>query len=194
MAVQLYDVNTTARNVVSFDLFRMMHRTYELCIEIMSDLRNYNFPTNLPMQDRMQLKGGVLSRFYTNIAIIKSGFTSMLPAYFNVTEQNIHLPTNFNYVPYDVMRVALAGVTFRIAEAIMDACKPEIIGHQHRLQLRLFHQRNLLDNQFQHYLTLLRTSGMLGITNADNVNAFIQNRTEHLDEPTRNRALNGDPE
>lgn len=186
MAERAYGPNKTAKNVVSFELFKLMHVTYGHCINHLSDIRNYEFPDTMLPIDRIQAKGGCLARFYSQITEIRHILNDMLPNYFNIEQDD-----NFNYVPYDVMRVALDGISYRIAEALMEACHRRYVGRQDRLQLRLFHLRNILDTSFTTYLHALRAANMLGSTNLHNVNQFIHNHTRFLSEADKCIAFNG---
>ncbi len=107
----------------------------------------------------------------------------LLPLYFT--------DRNYNFVPYDVMKVALDGFSYRVAEAIIEACNRKYVGRQDRLQLRLFRLRNNLDGQFATYLNQLRSLNMLGQTDEQQVNRFIDSQTYFLSDTEKNVAFNG---
>lgn len=178
-----YGPARTARNVITFDIFRILHRMYDDCIDLLMDTENYDFPPTITNPtEKTRIKGRTLARFYSEISKIRHLILYILQGYF---------VEDLNFVPASIFRIAIEGVTYRIAEAVLETFHVRHITQQVHLPNRLLALRNTVDDDLHHYVNQLRVAGMFGRVTLDVVQTFIDTYTSDLQDEDKRRALNG---
>jgi hypothetical protein len=171
-----------ARNVISYELFNILHSTYHLSMRLLQDDTNFHFPDNMNKTGQLKIKVDAMNRLYENMGKIRNALNTIMIVFFT---------DNLVFVSQIIFDTHIDDIVQQFETCIKDVYNIENLPPQDKLFFKLHAFRNGLKHNLRFYSNRLALYSMFGHTSQVNIDIFIGMTTRSFTTGLRERVYHG---
>lgn len=171
-----------ARNVISYEIFNILHSTYCLSMRLLQSDENFNFPLNINKDEKLKIKVDAMNRLYENMGKIRNALNTILIVSFT---------DNCIFVSQNIFDTHMKDIVQQFEKCIKDVYTIKNLPQQDKLFFKLHAFRNGLNHNLKFYSHRLDKNNMFNQTSKAYIEKFIGETTRRFSTGMKDRVYHG---